>query len=444
MKILVVDDNTDVFLSLKSVMEQDTLLGAEDIASAKRILLTEEDIDAAVIDVCLGGEDGVELLKYIRENLPLVECVMISGYSTIEKAVASIKLGAYEFIEKPLSYQKLRIVIRNALEHRQFSRLVQREIDKYRILGESGAVREMNRLIDKAAETEFSVLITGESGSGKEHAARLIHLKSKRGRNEIVVQNCAAVPANLFESEMFGYEKGAFTGAVSARKGKFEMADDGTLFLDEIGELEMPLQAKLLRVLEDKEVSRLGSEKKLKIDFRLVCATNRAISEEVSNGGFREDLFYRIGVIPIEIPPLRKRPGDIPLLAEHFLRDICRENGIPEKHLTQEASDEISAMKFPGNIRELKNLIQRLAVFIEGTEISPDGLRQVLSMSSAPKPAGDIFTKTLPYAEAKAALEKAYVQTQLEIHGGNISRTAIALGILPNNLMRKMKDLNIK
>ncbi|MGA2141335.1 MAG: sigma-54 dependent transcriptional regulator [Brevinematales bacterium] len=443
MKLLIVDDNEDVISSLKGVFGEYEIIGADCIKNAKKILALDSDsIDIAVIDMKLGDEDGIDLLSDIKQRYPFIECVMISGYSSVEKAVQSIKMGAFDFVEKPISYQKMKVVINNALEHKMFSSLLKKEMEKYKIIGESPAVKKMNDLIEKAAQNDFPVLITGESGVGKEHVAHLIHLKSKRGKNEMIKQNCAAIPENLFESELFGHEKGAFTGASGARKGKLELAGLGTLFLDEVGDMPLSQQAKLLRALEDREITRVGGETRTKVDFRLICATNRNLKEAVEEGKFREDFFYRIGVLVVNIPPLRERKEDIKILAEHFFRQACIENGSVIKTISQEAMSRIIEIPLKGNIRELKNMMQRLYAFSESDAINPDDVGRI--MGSQNKDGGDaIFQKTMQYSEAKKLLEKKYIVTQLALNGNNVSRTALSLGILPNNLQRKIKDLEI-
>jgi two-component system nitrogen regulation response regulator NtrX len=443
MKLLIVDDNEDVISSLRGVFGEYDIVSADSIKNAKKILALDSDsIDIAIIDMKLGDEDGLELLNDIKSRYPFIECVMISGYSSVEKAVLSIKMGAFDFVEKPISYQKMKVVINNAIEHKMFSSLLKKEMEKYKIIGVSSAVKKMNELIEKAAQIDFPVLITGESGVGKEHVAHLIHLKSKRGKNEMVKQNCAAIPENLFESELFGHEKGAFTGAAGTRKGKFELASLGTLFLDEIGELPLSQQAKLLRVLEDREITRVGGESRIKVDFRLVCATNSNLKEEVDEGKFREDFFYRISVLVINIPPLRERKEDIIILADHFFKQACIENGSVIKPIEKGAMDLIIELPMKGNIRELKNLMQRLFAFSEAEVIRPEDVNNII-VSQKRNGGDNIFQKTMQYSDAKKLLEKKYITAQLSINSNNVSRTAISLGILPNNLLRKMKDLDI-
>ncbi len=465
MKVLVVDDNRDVISSIREVLPEDVVLGATSLSETKRILIQsppkdplKTEIDIAIIDVVLKDESGLDVLKYLKEKYPKIECIMISGYSSVEKAVESIKLGAFDFLEKPISYQKLKVTLKNALERKKYSKLLEQEKNKFTLIGESTAIKKINQLITKASKTDLPVLIQGESGTGKENVAHLIHLNSKRFANEIVELNCASIPENLFESELFGYEKGAFTGATTYKTGKVKQANGGTFFLDEIGELPLSQQAKLLRVLETKTFTPLGSTKKITTDFRLICATNRDLNKMVKKGDFREDLFFRIGVILIEIPPLRERKEDIAPIANHFLREIARSENC-EVTLTNDAIDFLKSIPLKGNARELKNIVQRAFVLSNSDqrarEITKDCLEAILfpnqTTFSKDETSNvyndtaheDIFKETMPISKAKKLLEKKYIETQLKLHGGNISKTAIALGILPGNLMRKMKILRI-
>lgn len=443
MNVIVIDDNKDVYSSLSGVLEDYRLAYAENTSQALALLGGGEEWDVALIDVMLGNEDGIETLRLIRSQYPGVQCVMISGYAGIDKAVKAIKLGAYDFLEKPLSYQKVRVTLGNACEHKKFSRIIEKESERYRLIGSSPAIRELCGVIDKAAGSDYPALIMGESGSGKEHVAQLIHWKSKRSSAELVKQNCAAIPDTLFESELFGHEKGAFTGAAGMKRGKMELADGGTLFLDEIGEMPQSQQAKLLRALEDKEIVRIGGQKKTRVDFRLICATNRKLDEAVREGVFREDLYFRIGVISIRVPPLRERREDIPLLVRKFLSDAASDSGSIRKEAGDDLIDAIRAMPLRGNVRELKNLIRRLYVFSDGETIGANDLKLVENSGAANDPDSP-FARTMEYSEAKACLEKTYIETQLKKFDGNISKTAVAMGMLPNNLMRKMKTLGIR
>jgi len=444
MDILVVDDNSDVIKSLKKVLEDYRVIGAANFSQVKNILEKYGNIGIIIIDVRLGNEDGIEVLKYVKAKYPLAECIMISGYSTIEKAVEALKLGAYDFLEKPLSFHKVKVTIRNAYEHRSYLRLLNEQASRYNLAGNSRIINKLRKLIDRAASTEFPVLISGETGSGKEHVANLIHLKGRRSQNEIITVNCAAIPESLFESELFGHEKGSFTGAHKTRIGKIEQANGSTLFLDEIGEMPLTQQAKLLRVIENKEFFRLGSEKKLKAEFRLISATNKDLESMLDNDSFRTDLFYRISAIRIHVPSLRERKEDIPLLTNYFLKKILLEYGGAEKHFTGKALGKLSLLPFKGNIRELKNLVQQLYILVENEEITENDINRVIMKKNTGIDEVGIFTKSMHYSDAKKILEKKYIRTQLKLHNYNISITAIDLDILPNNLIRKMKTLNIK
>ena len=442
MKILVVDDNIDVIESLKNVLVEHQIVSADSIKQAQKILEEEkEDIDVAIIDIMLGSEDGIELLTHIKKRYPLIECIMISGYSSIEKAVLAIKLGAYDFIEKPISFQKIKIVLNNAIEHKKYRVLLTKQMERYKLIGISDEIKKVNEMIEKSSQLDLPVLIYGESGVGKEHIAHLIHLKSKRGNNEMIKLNCAAIPETLFESELFGYEKGAFTGALSQKKGKVELANMSTLFLDEIGELPLSQQAKLLRVLEDKNVTRIGGEKTISVDFRLICATNKNLLD-VRDGKFREDLYYRISVLVINVPPLRERRGDIKLLADYFLKQVCVENNV-EKKFDDEALEFLSSLPLKGNVRELKNLVLRIFGLSEGGKISKSEIERIMTPNQNTLSC-EVFEKTMPLSEAKKLLEKGYILAQLKLHNNNISKTALSLNVLPNNLLRRMKELGIK
>jgi two-component system nitrogen regulation response regulator NtrX len=450
MKILAVDDQKDVIRSISAALSSDEVVGA---GSAREALVTLAGggFGLALLDVMLGGEDGLALLETIRARFPELPCVMMSGYASVEKAVRAVKLGAYDFLEKPLALEKLRIAVRNAAERSRLAVLAGRENARYRLIGVSRAMRELEEKIAKAAGSDFPALVCGPSGSGKEHVAHLLHLSGARAAGPVIKLNCAAIPEALFEGELFGHAKGAFTGATGVRRGKIEQAEGGTLFLDEIGELPLAEQAKFLRVLEDRTVTPLGTEKPVKVDFRLVCATNRDLPAEAAQGRFREDLYWRIGVIVLAIPPLAERREDIPLLAEHFLARASVEGGTAAKEFSPEALVRLSALPLTGNVRELRNLAQRLAVFSPGEVITERDVEAataenpVAEGKSPPASGNDagIFGTTMPLSEAQDALERRYIETQLVLHGGNVTRTATALGILPQNLTRKMRRLGM-
>ncbi len=441
MKILVVDDQKDVIQSLCDTLDDYEVLGASSIAAAIDKLKRDADIQVIFIDVMLGNEDGLDLLKKIRLYWPRRICVMISGNSTIRKAVDAIQMGAWDFVEKPLSLQRILVLLKNAATQLRLSHIATRQIERYTLLGQSPAIREINHLIDKAAQSDLPVLITGPSGSGKEHVSHLIHLKSQRSEHGMVKLNCSSIPRDLFEAELFGAVKGSYTGAHQDRKGKMIQAHLGTLFMDEIGEMPLEQQAKLLRVLEEKQVCPLGSENLLECDFRLIAATNRDLSREVKQKNFRQDLLFRIAVIIIDIPPLSSRKEDIPVLAQTFLDELNAEAGAVTRMLSPQSLDYLQSLPLEGNVRELKNIIQRAYVMSsqEVLDIKGSGLWGDNTTVLEP----GLFDEPMPYGDAKKKLERYYIERQLELHNNNISHTAQDLDLLPNNLMRKMKQLGI-
>jgi two-component system nitrogen regulation response regulator NtrX len=397
-----------------------------------------------VLDVKLPDTDGISLIDKIKELTSECEIVVISGHATIEMAVEAIKKGAYDFIKKPLSLEKVRIVLDHALEmhsYRKEKRTWDREIEeRYRMIGESEAAQEIRALIEKVAPLDSKVLVTGESGVGKELVAYAIHRKSKRGDAQFVKVNCAAIPGELVESELFGHEKGAFTGASARRKGKFESANSGTILLDEIGDMDLAIQAKVLRLIETGEVTPLGSNTAVSVDVRLIASTNKDIESEVKAGNFREDLFFRLNVFPIMVPPLRERKDDIPLLVDHFSGMIASQSAFGKVAFLTEAVEQLEEYDWPGNIRELRNIVERLMILNEGSEINAQAVRSLIGKSAVRKEAPLLKQ---PYREARRAFEKLYIEEKLKEHDWNISRTAKALGIERPNLHRKMRDLGI-
>lgn len=442
MQILIIDDEAQVVQSLRDTLEECTVSGAHSSTEALRILAKTPHIDVILLDVMLGQESGLKVLQDIREKYPDLPCVMISGYASIPTAVDALRLGAWDYLEKPLSLQKVQLTLQHIQEQKKLSGVARRELDRYQLISQSPAMQQAQVLIRKAADSDLPVLIQGPSGSGKEHVAHLIHLHSRRAARPMIKLNCASIPGDLFESELFGALKGAYTGALKDRKGKIQQADQSTLFLDEIGELPTDQQAKLLRVLEDRMVSPLGSDSPEPADFRLVCATNRDLGSAIQEKTFREDLYYRIGVILIFIPALAQRREDIPLLAVRFLEEMNLEQGGVHKEFSPDALELLKSLPLPGNVRELRNLVQRACVFSQGRQILPSDLKSAPLNREATVPG--IFEKTMPYQEAKHTLEREYIIAQLRKNRGNITQTAMSLGLLPNNLMRRMKALNIR
>ncbi|MCK4501413.1 MAG: sigma-54-dependent Fis family transcriptional regulator [Desulfuromonadales bacterium] len=450
--ILIVDDEKSIRDSLSGILldEGFTPLTAEsgEEALAK---LREEKPDLVLLDIWMPGLDGLETLTRIREINPDQLVVMMSGHGTIETAVRSTKLGAYDFIEKPLSLEKLLLCTQNALkigklveENRELKAKIAKD---YEMIGTSGPILDLKKQIGIAAPTSGWVLITGENGTGKELVARAIHSLSKRQDKPFVEVNCAAIPEELIESELFGHEKGAFTGATTQRRGKFDQAHEGTLFLDEIGDMSLKTQAKVLRILQEKKFERVGGNKTIEVDVRVIAATNKNLEEEIAEGRFREDLYYRLNVIPFNVPPLRERSEDIPLLVNHFLAHYCREESRDIKSMQDAAMDVLANYTWPGNVRELKNLIERVVIMTPELVISRDMLPQVFFEKTLRSLKGASSGSSLnanTFREAKEEFEKEFLLHKLEEHGWNISRTAEAIGIERSNLHRKIKTYGIE
>jgi two-component system nitrogen regulation response regulator NtrX len=452
--ILIIDDEPGIRQALASILEDEKyrVYTAED-AVAGMELLEKTKVDMIFLDVLLPKLGGLEALEHIRESWPSLEVVMISGHANIDMAVRAVKHGAFDFLEKPLSLDKVLTVCRNALalgKLREENRRLQKSapLAHREIIGASAAINSVRTLVTQAAASDARILITGENGTGKEVVAKAIHLRSARADRPFVEVNCAAIPETLIESELFGHEKGAFTDAVSNRKGRFEIACGGTLFLDEVGDMSLSAQAKVLRVIQEQKMERLGGEKTIETDVRIIAATNQDLETACAQGNFRQDLYFRLNVIPIHIPPLRERPGDAPLLLCHFLK----ENEIEIK-LKDDALEMLSSYEWPGNVRELKNLAERIAVMHTGGSINGTDLAGLLSKGRgaalpggfAPIPTGDLPEKLLEqnFSDAKESFEKRYLEFQLLKNNGIISKTAEAIGIYPSNLHAKLKKYGI-
>ena len=444
-RVLIVDDEKGIRSTLAAILGDE---GYRPIAvGSGREALTrigEEVPDLVILDIWLPEVDGIDTLAEIKRQWPELPVIMISGHGTIETAVKTTKLGAYDFIEKPLSLEKTLLVVDRALEHarlEQENRLLRERIERaHEIIGTSPAVTELRRQIGTAAPTNGRVLIFGENGSGKELVARAVHVLSARRDRPFVEVNCAAIPDELIESELFGHEKGAFTGAVARRRGKFELADGGTLFLDEIGDMSLRTQAKVLRALEEQTIERIGGGEPIRVDVRVLAASNKALEELIAQGRFREDLFYRLNVIPIEVPPLRRRQEDIPLLVDHFLKTFSAEYGKRPKVLSGEAMAYFMGYDWPGNVRELKNMVERLVIMTAADVIAPESLPPPLKPREV-VPVTDGGPRSL--REAREAFERAFVLAELRANEGNITRTAKALGIGRVNLWRKLRTYGI-
>jgi two-component system nitrogen regulation response regulator NtrX len=452
--ILIIDDEQGIRGTLGSILKDEKykVFTAEDaIAGIK--LLESQKIDLIFLDVLLPKLGGLEALEQIRADWPAIEVVMISGHASIDMAVRAVKGGAFDFLEKPLSLDKVLTVCRNALAIRKL-RDENRSLRKNaslahkEIIGVSAAIEKVRELIGQASASDARILITGENGTGKELVAKAIHLRSSRADGPFVEVNCAAIPETLIESELFGHEKGAFTDAVSSRKGRFETANGGTLFLDEIGDMSLSAQAKVLRVIQEQKIERLGGEKTIETDVRIIAATNMDLEKACAQGRFRQDLFFRLNVIPLHVPPLRERASDIPLLLYQFLKDL----DIDDLRLEQDAVELLSSHDWPGNVRELKNLAERIAVMHSGASMDKEALSQLISKAGgingtgAAQPGefalpGNILERN--FNEAKESFEKRYLEFQFFKNNGIISRTAEAIGIYPSNLHAKLKKYGI-
>ena len=437
-QILVVDDDPEIRRSLRGALEDEGHL----VSEASNGLLALEALetrhfDAVVLDVNMPEMGGLEALTMIRERSPDTGVVMVSGESTIAVAVQALKRGAFDFIEKPIDAERLLDVLDQAAHVTALRRAKPGDgSDTLGILGKSPAIQQLIAEIKRAAPAQAKVLITGENGSGKDLVAEALHRLSKRAPKPFVKLNCAAIPKDLVESELFGHEKGAFTGALQKKQGRLERADEGTLFLDEIGDLSLEAQAKLLRAIETGEVDRVGATETVKVDVRIVSATNKDLAAAIEKGEFRRDLFYRLNTLPLHVPPLRERRADIPLIAEHYLAGFCRAEGRPPKRLTPEALEVLQEYRWPGNVRELKNLMERAAVLVEGTEVSGEDLALWLeSTPESEEPAG--LRGEIERREAEA------IRKALEGANWNVTQAAAGLGIDRTNLHRKMRKYGL-
>jgi two-component system nitrogen regulation response regulator NtrX len=447
--VLIVDDEPGIRESLTDVLE-DEGYGVASVESAEACLesLAKNKYDVVLLDIWLPGLDGIQALEKIQAFADPPTVIMISGHGTIETAVRATKLGAFDFIEKPLSIEKTLLTLRHALEQSRLAaqnRELREELrGRDRIIGESVPMKALRQQLGLAAPTNGRVLIYGESGTGKELVAHALHNLSRRADQPFVEVNCAAIPEELIESELFGHVKGSFTGALDDKVGKFEQAHGGSLFLDEVGDMSLRTQSKVLRVIEEQRFTPVGSGNNLTVDVRVIAATNKRLDDEIQKGNFREDLFYRLNVIPFYVPPLREHPEDIPALANYFLAEFARAYGRRPKTFADAAMEVLCNNRWPGNVRELKNLVERLVIMVPGERIErrhlPPSLYHIPARSSAGKSATGGFS-TLQ--EARAAYERDYILRKLEENQGNVSRTAEVLGLERSHLYRKMKSLGI-
>ena len=457
-RILVIDDEAAIRDSLRMTLEYegyDVVLaatGQEGLTLAER-----EGPDLVLLDVKMPGMDGIEVLERLRAMNEALPVIVVSGHGTISTAVEATKKGAFDFIEKPFASERVLVSLRNALDQRRLrdeNRSLKRAVEvRHQMIGESSVLRQIMAAISRAAPTNATVLIQGESGVGKELVARTIHRNSLRSRERFVQVNCAAIPEELIESELFGHEKGSFTGATEKQIGKFEQADRGTIFLDEVGDMSAKTQAKVLRVLQEGEVERLGSARTTKVDVRVIAATNKNLEEEIEKGGFRDDLYFRLAVIPVYVPPLRERPEDIPLLVRHYIDYFSRENNARPRRVTPAAMEALQRYRWKGNIRELRNTVERLIIMTPGDTIDladlPGAVRSPSSTTSASgvsrpsaSPASDMAAMgTL--REFKDNAERAFLVGKLRENGWNISKTAEVIDTPRSNLYKKLEQYQI-
>ena len=439
-RILIVDDEPGIRHSLKGVFE-DEGFPTEVVSSGEECLkkIDQNPYDLVLLDIWLPGMDGIETLRRLKEKSPRTHVIVISGHATIATAVTATKLGAYDFVEKPLSLEHTLLIAQNALSHRRLEQandLLWHQLEeKFNIVGESVPTKALRKQIAIVAPTNSRILIYGESGTGKELVSRNIHFMSTRVTAPFVEVNCAAIPEELIESELFGHMKGSFTGASELKKGKFELADSGTLFLDEIGDMSLKTQAKVLRALEEQSFQPIGAQTAVRVDVRVITATNKNLQSEIAGGRFREDLFYRLNVIPFFVPPLRDRREDIPILARYFMRVFTAEHGRGPKDFSSEGLDMLVDYSWPGNVRELRNEIERLVIMVQDDVIKAEDLSL---------PNGTHATRASTLHEARAQYERQFIVTKLKENNWNISQTARILGLERSYLYRKMRAYGIE
>ena len=444
-RILVVDDEAEIRRSVRMILEYEGFEVLEASSGPDGVALAErESPDLVFLDIKMPGMDGLDALQRIKASNEALPVVIISGHGTVSTAVEATKAGAFDFIEKPLTTERVLVTIRNALDRTRLAdenKSLKRAVEvRHQMVGESPGLRQVWDSIKRASPTNATVLLLGESGVGKELVARSIHRNSLRSRDRFVQVNCAAIPEELIESELFGHEKGSFTGATEKQIGKFEQADRGTIFLDEVGDMSPKTQAKVLRVLQEGEVERLGSARTIKVDVRVIAATNKDLEQEIEKGTFREDLYFRLSVIPIRVPPLRDRREDIPALVKHFADLFSRDNNRRPQRFTPAAVEYLQRARWKGNIRELKNTVERLIIMTPSEVVDVDDLRDIVRLEA--RPAGTDNDKgTL--REFKETSERAFLVGKLRENGWNISKTAEVIGTPRSNLYKKLEQYGI-
>ena len=443
-KILIVDDDHSLCEILANILDYAGYTG--DVAHNGKTALTKIEnnlFDLVLLDLKLPDIDGIKVLKEIMQKKPYLPVIMISAEGTIHTAVEATKLGAYDFLEKPLDSERVLVTINNALKkgllEREKANLLKNVKEQYVMVGESPQMKHIRELICKAAATDSKVLIEGENGTGKELVARAIHTNSQRAAGPFIAVNCAAIPETLIESELFGYKKGAFTGAVNDKPGKFQMAEGGTIFFDEVGDMSLMTQAKVLRVLEEDVIEMVGGNELIPVDVRVIAATNKELEKEMKQGNFREDLYFRLNVLEIKVPPLRERKEDIPLLVQHFMQLFCQGHGVAEKFITPRAMDKLMDYSWPGNVRELKNLIEKLMILVDSPKIEPSDIASVIKNYPVIK-----SNNVSSLKQARQDFEREFIREKLVIANWNVTKAAKMLGIPRTYLYKKIKKFGIE
>jgi DNA-binding NtrC family response regulator len=447
-RVLIIDDEKSIRKTMREILEYEKYQvdEAENGIDGLR-MLGEENYDVVLLDIKMPKMDGIEVLEQIMKKYADTPVIMISGHATVDIAVEAVKKGAFDFISKPPDLNRLLITIRNALDKSNLiteTKVLKRKVTKTReMIGESPAIKKIKETIERVAPTDARVLITGENGTGKELVARWIHEKSNRAHMPLVEVNCAAIPSELIESELFGHEKGAFTSAIKSRAGKFEQANGGTLFLDEVGDMSPSVQAKVLRALQENKITRVGGDKDIPVDVRVIAATNKDLIREIELNNFRMDLYHRLSVILIHVPSLNERLEDIPLLADRFIKEICEDYGIPRKTITPGAIKELQNIKWTGNIRELRNIIERLVILCENKITEEDVKKHVPSVRLTMAPT-EMFEQFKKFQDFKDHIERLFIEYKLEKNNWNVSKTAEEIDIQRSHLYNKIEKYNLK
>lgn len=446
--VLIIDDEKSIRKTLREILEYESYKVQEAADGVEGLnMMKDNAYDVVLLDIKMPKMDGMEVLEKIQANYTDTPVIMVSGHGTLETAVEAVKKGAFDFVAKPMDLNRLLITVRNALERASLvteTKVLKRKVTKTRdILGNSPAVKKIIQKIEKVAPTEARVLITGENGTGKELVARWIHEKSNRHEAPLVEVNCAAIPSELIESELFGHEKGAFTSAIKQRIGKFEQANGGTLFLDEIGDMSLSAQAKVLRALQEGKITRVGGDKEITVDVRVIAATNKDLLREIDKNNFRMDLYHRLSVILIHVPTLNERREDIPVLAEQFVQEICEDNGIPRKVITPKGMMELQNINWTGNIRELHNVLERL-IILSDNKITENEVLTYGVANPTRDPFESIFNKYDKFQDFKDYMEKQFIEYKLRINNWNVSKTADEIDIQRSHLYNKIEKFSLK